>query len=72
MESTGFWGSMHATGAGCASIFAWEAAHTLLTGGLALVFFGGLGLLVMHVAHHHHRVTLQRGTTAPATDTPKA
>lgn len=60
MESTGFWGSMHAMGAGCASIVAWEAAHTLLTGGLALAFFGGLGLLVMHAAHHHHRAVMRR------------
>ena len=60
MESTGFWGSLHATGAGCASIFAWETAHALVSGGLALAFFGGLGMLVMHVAHQHHRASVLR------------
>lgn len=58
METTGFWGSLHAIGTGCAAIVAYDTAHLLLSGAVSIVFFGALALTVMHVAHHRHKRSL--------------
>lgn len=59
MDELGLWNFIHGTGAGCASIVAWEGSHMLLSGGVAVVVFGGVTVLIMH-AVHRHRLLLQR------------
>lgn len=53
----GMWNFLHGTGAGCASIVAWEAIRTALTGPVLLVAYSGVTIGIMHLVHRH-RVSL--------------
>lgn len=58
-DSLGKWSFIHGTGAGCASIAAWEGSHMYLHGGTAVIFFTGVTVGIMHVVHKH-RVHLSK------------
>jgi hypothetical protein len=68
-EGLGIWNFVHGTGAGCASIFAWEGMrHVLASGSIMIAIYGGFTVIIMHVVHRH-RVHLKkqvqvRGKTA--------
>lgn len=65
-EELGIWNFIHGTGAGCASIVAWEGSHLILSGGVAVVVFTVLTVGIMH-AVHRHRIHLKKrvGFEAP-------
>lgn len=52
-EELGIWNFIHGTGAGCASIAAWEAAHAAFPPVVAAVTFGTITVAIMHVVHRH-------------------
>lgn len=54
-EGLGIWNFIHGTGAGCASIFAWEALRHTVAGGILFVFYGGATIVIMHVVHRHRK-----------------
>ncbi len=54
-DDLGVWNFIHGTGAGCASVVAWEGTHLFVEGGVAVVVFGGLTALIMHSVHRHRR-----------------
>lgn len=58
-EELGIWNFIHGTGAGCASIAAWEGSHLLLRGGIAVAVFSVITVVIMH-AVHRHRLHLKR------------
>ena len=59
-DSLGAWNFAHGTGAGCASIVAWETTHTYLPHFPALLVFTGLMAGIIH-AVHKHRQTIVSG-----------
>lgn len=65
MEELGFWNFIHGTGAGCASIAAWEAAHTFLAGPVAIIVFGALTGVIVHAVRRHRHHMLRQVRTLP-------
>ncbi len=55
MEELGLWNFLHGTGAGCASIMAWETANKYLTGAAAMGVFLVITLGIMHAVHRHQK-----------------
>lgn len=55
MEEADIWGFAHATGAGCASIAAWESLHQVLSGVILMAVFGGATVIIMVITHKHHK-----------------
>lgn len=59
-EELGIWNFIHGTGAGCASIFAWEGIrHFVTSGGVLIAVYGIVTVGIMHVVHRH-RAHLKR------------
>jgi len=49
------WNFLHGTGAGCASIVAWEALHAACTGTVLLLVYSGVTVVIIGVVKYHRR-----------------
>lgn len=54
-EEMSVWGFIHGTGAGCASIAAWEGLHSVFTGPVLFISFTVVTCGMFHVVHVHRK-----------------